>query len=410
MLRNLFTLIIPLTVLILAGSLLSRAATLPASQQELLAIGPYLLAIVAVASAYHFKRGRTCLVLLLSTTAYYYSTHYMSPGLGTPEAELVHKAFAVLLPFNLLIITLMSEKGIIGSAGRMRLAFVLFQLLIFWITFHRHSQTLWVAFTQPIIKTSLLGSLQIPQISLMFLVLAGSVAIWRVWQRSSPLDGAFFGATIAFGMVLAKPDTAYLPAAYYSAVGLIFILAIIQDSHNMAFRDDMTGLPSRRALNELMRSLGSRYAIAMVDVDHFKRFNDTYGHDVGDQVLKMVAGRMLSVGGGGRPFRYGGEEFTVVFPGKTAKESGPHLEKLRKSIEEYKMSLRSDDRPKDDKRGQGNRVKGPSHREVSVTVSIGAAESGGRYATVEEVIKAADTALYRAKNGGRNQVCLDGQR
>jgi GGDEF domain-containing protein len=63
-------------------------------------------------------------------------------------------------------------------------------------------------------------------------------------------------------------------------------------------------------------------------------------------VLKVVAGRLMAVSGGGRSFRYGGEEFTVVFPGKTAKDAAPHLEKLRKSIEEYKMALRSDERPR----------------------------------------------------------------
>jgi diguanylate cyclase (GGDEF)-like protein len=63
-----------------------------------------------------------------------------------------------------------------------------------------------------------------------------------------------------------------------------------------------------------MMSLGHRFTIAMLDIDHFKRFNDTYGHAVGDQVLKMVAAKLRQVKGGGRAFRYGGEEFTLVFP------------------------------------------------------------------------------------------------
>ncbi|SKA20132.1 diguanylate cyclase (GGDEF) domain-containing protein [Trichlorobacter thiogenes] len=410
MVRNLSTLFLPVTVLLFSCWSLSRVPTLSTTHQELLAIAPYLLAIVAVASAYHFKRGRTCLVLLLSTSFYYYASHYGAQGLETPESFLVYHGFAVLLPFNLLIISLMSEKGIIGSAGRMRMAFVLFQLLIFWITFHQRSQTMWAALTRPIIQSRLFEVYQLPQISLLLLLLAVGVIVARAWQRQSPLDGAFFGAALAFGLLLAQPDTPYIAPVFNSAIGLIFILAIIQDSHNMAFRDDMTGLPSRRALNELLRGLGSSYAIAMVDVDHFKRFNDTYGHDVGDQVLKVVASRLMAVTGGGRPFRYGGEEFTVIFPGKTAKDAAPHLEKLRKAIEEYKMALRSDERPKDDSKGQVARAKPYGSRDVSVTVSIGVAESGGRYASAEEVIKASDTALYRAKNGGRNQVCVAGQR
>jgi diguanylate cyclase (GGDEF)-like protein len=68
-----------------------------------------------------------------------------------------------------------------------------------------------------------------------------------------------------------------------------------------------------------MMSLGHRFTIAMLDIDHFKRFNDTYGHEVGDQVLKMVAAKLGQVRKGGRAFRYGGEEFALVFPNRSAR-------------------------------------------------------------------------------------------
>jgi GGDEF domain-containing protein len=145
--------------------------------------------------------------------------------------------------------------------------------------------------------------------------------------------------------------------------------------------------------------------VAMLDVDHFKRFNDTYGHDVGDQVLKMVARKILSVGGGGRAYRYGGEEFTVLFPGKKAADALPHLEAVRRAIEEYRLAIRGDDRPKDSKQGEGKRGSRKDTTEVSVTISIGVAESGDDQRSTDEVMKAADKALYRAKSKGRNQVC-----
>ena len=67
------------------------------------------------------------------------------------------------------------------------------------------------------------------------------------------------------------------------------------------------------------------YTIAMVDVDHFKTFNDKHGHDVGDQVLQLVASRLARSPGGGRAYRYGGEEFTLIFPGRTREQALPHL-------------------------------------------------------------------------------------
>lgn len=408
--RNLSSLLLPLIVLLLSWLLLSRVFLLSPAQQELLALAPYLLAVAALVSGYHFKRGRVCLLIILATVNYYLGSRYLTAGIVTPEANLIYRALAILLPFNLLVIAMMREKGLIGSTGRMRLTFLFGQLFLFWLTLHQGNQSIWISLTNPLLQLSLLASLPIPQLSLLMLMAACVITFWKAWQRPAPVEGALFAVAVAFGVLLSWPAVPFVTMIFSGSVSLILVLAIIQDSHNMAFLDDMTGLPSRRALNELMRGLGSRYAIAMVDVDHFKRFNDTYGHDVGDQVLKVVAGRLMAVSGGGRSFRYGGEEFTVIFQGKTAKEAAPHLERLRKSIEEYKMSLRSDERPKDDNKGQVSRSRQYASREVSVTVSIGVAESGGRYATAEEVIKASDTALYRAKNGGRNQVCLAGQR
>ena len=188
------------------------------------------------------------------------------------------------------------------------------------------------------------------------------------------------------------------------AAALVFIVALLQDTFRMAFRDELTGLPSRRNLNERMMGLGRRYTIAMCDVDHFKKFNDTHGHDLGDQVLKMVAAKLDEVNGGGTAYRYGGEEFTVLFPGKDIEHAKPHLEALRAAIEAYKIALRAPGRP--DKPEPSTRRRG-AFREanpVSVTISIGVAERNAELATPEDVIKAADKALYRAKHQGRNQV------
>jgi diguanylate cyclase (GGDEF)-like protein len=146
--------------------------------------------------------------------------------------------------------------------------------------------------------------------------------------------------------------------------------------------------------------LGQRYAIAMLDVDHFKKFNDTYGHDIGDQVLRMVAGQMARVGGGGKPFRYGGEEFTIIFPGKTAEEAIANLDALRQVIKESGFTIRAKDRLQ----AKASTKRNGKGKRVSVTISIGVSERSEKNPTPEDVTKAADQALYRAKKGGRNRV------
>jgi len=134
-------------------------------------------------------------------------------------------------------------------------------------------------------------------------------------------------------------------------------------------------------------------------VSCFKKFNDSYGHDVGDQVLRLVASRLCKIRGG-RCYRYGGEEFTVIFPRRRLEQCLPTLEALRTAVESSRLRLRGKDRP--GKRGKGRRQRGKSRsgKSVSVTISIGIAENGPGL----DALKQADQALYRAKHKGRNQV------
>lgn len=187
-----------------------------------------------------------------------------------------------------------------------------------------------------------------------------------------------------------------------------YLLAVIVDAYYLAYRDDLTALPSRRALNQYALSLGRKYTVAMLDIDHFKKFNDTYGHDVGDQVLKLVASKLAKVKGGGRVFRYGGEEFTVVFAKKNLSDSLVELEVLRQSIADYKIAIRQPQRSvKKPRKKLTKKVaktsKKNSNKTVGVTISIGVAEHQAKQ-TFEQCLKASDQALYQAKKNGRNNV------
>jgi GGDEF domain-containing protein len=256
----------------------------------------------------------------------------------------------------------------------------------------------------PFMNTALLAASPIRHLGWLCLTLgiAACLAVWLIRRRA--LDVAFAGALCAFVLAMHFIGSADAFALYLAAAALIFIVALLQDTFRMAFRDELTGLPSRRDLNERLMGLGRRYTIAMCDVDHFKSFNDKYGHALGDQVLKMVAVKLAAVDGGGTAYRYGGEEFTIIFPGKDMTHAVPHLEALRGAIEAYKIALRAPDRPENPEQPTRRRGAFRERESVTVTISIGVAERNAHHATPDDVIKAADQALYRAKNNGRNQV------
>jgi diguanylate cyclase (GGDEF)-like protein len=193
-----------------------------------------------------------------------------------------------------------------------------------------------------------------------------------------------------------------------AAAQLTLLFAVIEDSYRLAYHDQLTGLPGRRALDESLSRLDGDYVVAMVDVDHFKKFNDRYGHDVGDQALRMVADELAAVTAGGRAFRYGGEEFAVLFNGRSPTDTRDALESLRHSIAERSFSIRSPKRPRK-KPDKPVASSTPAER-VTLTVSIGAAGPGTRHPGPDDVLRAADAALYRAKRRGRNRVVIEGVR
>jgi two-component system, cell cycle response regulator len=174
--------------------------------------------------------------------------------------------------------------------------------------------------------------------------------------------------------------------------------------------DALTGLSNRRfVLTQLAGQVsGARrharpLSVAIVDVDHFKTFNDEHGHDVGDQVLRMVASRLRKVGGGGTAYRSGGEEFTLVFPGVEKKEALDLVEAVRDDVANARFALRNLPRPPQ-KRGQNNRGYREPGTQLQVTISVGVASDTDGNEAPETLLRAADEAMYRAKSAGRNRV------
>jgi diguanylate cyclase (GGDEF)-like protein len=357
-----------------ATALLAWLVPLPPSLTGLRTVGPYVLLFAGLAMAWRFNRGRA-FVILASLLGAFAAVQYFPAS-----AEL---AIVLLVPLNALLALVLPERGV-----RYRAGYGWFALL--------GAEAVLLAWLPDLDLPALFGRV-------MFAA-AFAAAMWRAWPDFTPLQVGNAGALAAFYIAGEWVGAPGVFAAFMSAAGAILGVALLEESHRLAFRDTLTGLPGRRALEERLRSLGGRYTIAMVDVDHFKKFNDTHGHDIGDQVLKLVGARLAEVGGDGIAFRYGGEEFSVLFPDTGLEDALLYLETIRISIEGYRMAVRAPDRPKTAEDGSKRRGERSIERHLSVTVSIGASGPNASLGTPAQVIKAADEALYRAKQGGRNRV------
>ena len=402
--RALLNMAVPAGVLAGAYFLVPVVAELPASLAGLKAYGAYIVIALAASVSLIFRRGRVVLALLTLALAYASYGPLLNDAPESFRARTVFAALCVFVPFNFAALSLLEERGTFNLHGAQRLGVIAIEAIFTgWIVFAGKTATTAWAYS-PLYETTLLAASPIPQFGLAAMALGFAVCIVAWYLKRAPIDLGFAGTVIAFGVAMNGIALPHVFAVFIAAGALILTIAVLQDTFRMAFRDELTGLPSRRDLNERMMGLGRRYTIAMVDVDRFKNFNDTYGHDLGDQILKMVARKLANVGGGGKAYRYGGEEFTVLFPGKDLDSAVPHLEALRRQIADYRLALRAAARPEKTQPVKRRRGAFRASKSESVTISIGVAQRNGKLVTPADVINAADRALYRAKRGGRDQV------
>lgn len=189
------------------------------------------------------------------------------------------------------------------------------------------------------------------------------------------------------------------------AATLAILLTLALQMLHLAYIDELTQLPQRRALMSHLNRLGRRSAVCMLDVDHFKKFNDTYGHDVGDQVLKLL-GSLLSQIKGLTAYRYGGEEFTLVFNHNDVERLEEKLEEVRLAVADYPLVIRKPNRPSQADNGKQQRGRSTGEKTVTVTISLGCCIKQKAEAPMA-LLKRADEALYAAKKAGRNIAVLN---
>jgi GGDEF domain-containing protein len=380
----------------------------------------YAIYLVGILLAWRFHVSRvagalTLFVLAHRAVEFFGGGHLPASGPGLTALEVV----SFLVPLNLLLLACSTEKGFALASWGPKLILLFFESVFVAVICRPHPAPGAELFHGALLNRSWFAWTRVPQLSLLAIALVVAALVVRFTQTRHPVDASFTWSLVAFSIAIGGGGVGRVATGLLALACLILAVSVLENSYRIAYYDELTGVPGRRAFNEALLRLQSPYSIAVVDIDHFKSFNDTYGHETGDDVLRMVARKLAGVSGGGEAFRVGGEEFSILFRGKSASAVYEHLELLRAGIEIAEFRLRGSDRRAEPrgperrrpvtkrKRGSGvARVHADDAKAIvlSVTVSMGLAEPKAQATRPQDVIVAADQALYRAKEGGRNRI------
>jgi diguanylate cyclase (GGDEF)-like protein len=408
------SLLTPAILLVAVAALLHTGLIAPSA--AVIGYAFYAAWIAGLLLAWRFHSSRiffALLVLFLAQQAisYFSSGHVSANGPGHTALA----AIGLLLPLNFVLLSLHREKGFTFSTVAPPALLLFVESVVVAVLCRPDSLA-----AAPRALHHSLAPAPLPFATMLALAAAAGVLLIRFLLFHKPVESGLLWALAASSLALRFGGVGRIPATYFATAAFILAGSIVETSYLLAYHDELTTLPSRRAFHDALLRLAPPYSIAMVDIDHFKRCNDTYGHDAGDQVLRLVASRLARVSGGGHAYRCGGEEFAIIFPGKTASDVLDHLEQLRADIAASAFRLRGAERRQEargpDRRSQRQRgrvqtghairelSRAAASSEISVTASIGVATATRENSTAAEVIQAADKALYRAKAAGRNRI------
>jgi len=315
---------------------------------------------------------------------------------------------SLLLPPLAAVLHRLQERGLWNTHGGTRaVAVIAAGGLAFALTLSPGVQQAIASSTPPSLWTAP-GWLRIPGVSLLAFLASLPFLFFRP-QGESPRLGLLIALALLFAFAaLNHASTLFSPASHRAALvlfgtlsGATLLLAVMETLWRHMNIDELTELPGRRRLKHHLRCLDDAYVLAIVDIDHFKQINDTYGHPAGDQILRYLAAE-LRRHAEGAAYRYGGEEFVVVYERRAYESALDNLDDLRDAVSRKEFFLRGENRPARKPRHPRRGAPAPS---IRLTISVGAARPSAHFKTPGEVLEAADQALYKAKENGRNRVC-----
>jgi diguanylate cyclase (GGDEF)-like protein len=378
---------------------------------EIFFLSPFLLFVLVAFLGLRLNQTRIFYSMILITMLFIILHNATHKALQPIDYSLFLQILLVLSVLNFFFLFAFDEGALFGWRSFLRAASIVATVLISYLIVHSSMTFLHLLFSGQWLVS--FNGFHLPDF--FWPVLIGT-AIFFLMRQDKSIDTYKIALLLSLvtlvlvfnrniGVLEYSVDLKMYNAVAFAVIGLISLYAVYKLYWQNVYIDELTAVPNRRAFNEQLKKLGRKYTIAMLDIDYFKKFNDTFGHTEGDNVLRFVAKHLQELSRS-KVFRYGGEEFSIIFPGHQVKEVLWNLEHIRETLEAKEFFIRMSESKRSNRSEKDRGKTGLDGKKVKVTISIGVAQRTDKFKTVVDVIQAADMALYTAKKKGRNQCAV----
>ncbi len=366
-------------------------------------IYPIIVIGAGVLIGLFFKRTWLMIVILVLAIADRALLYFAgNTAVTMEEGRLIYNAISFLLPINLCFFAFMKRRGDIKWQSIWFLGAILLQGCGVAFIYQYKSLGFGAFLEYSSIKWALLEHIPLSQLALFSFGIAFIYYLFLYIRTHGVIERSFCWALISIFYALALSRIGPVSSIYFSTAGLILVISVIENIYVEGFQDEVTDLPTGKSMHGILSQLDRGYTVALIEVDNFERLKDNHGRRVSKQVLRSVGSKLTSVTGGGKPFRYRGEVFAIVFPGMFLQDMLPRIEELRQTIKKLGPILQSQKSP-------GKKLKKLKRIEIlankiPVTVSIGVAERSDADMSPQQAIQKAEEALGIAKKEGHDRM------
>lgn len=401
--KTLFSFFIPGGLLFLITAIILNLRIIDKVLPRSALIYPIIVIGAGVLLGLFFKRIWLMLVILILAIADRALLYFAAnTDVTMEEGRLIYHAISFLLPINLCLFAFMKRRGDMKWQSIWFLGAILLQGCGVAFIYQNKSLGFGAFLEYSSVKWALLEHIPLSQLALFAFGIAFVYYLFLYIRTRGVIERSFCWALISIFYALALSRIGPVSSIYFSTAGLIFVISVIENIYVEGFQDEVTNLPTGKSMHGILSQLDRGYTLALIEVDNFERLKENHGRRLSKQVLRSVGSKLTSVTGGGKPFRYRGEVFAIVFPGMFLQDMLPKIEELRQTIKKLGPILHSQKSPGKKPR-KLKRIEILANK-IPVTVSIGVAERSDADMSPQQAILKAEEALSTAKREGHDQM------